>query len=250
MLLRRITQHVREQNWFAVIIDFCIVVIGILIAFQITDWNEDRVEAEREIVLLKRLHFDFERIVGWGERNMHWVYEAPGNTSWLIEQIRADRRPEMDDTFKDAAMASIYLFATFEHSPTYQELVSTGTLSRISNPDLRDSLANYGRSRDADKAVTEGLFAVQNSGVMREAIQFQTWEAGGEAFDGLEEVTVPLSFDWEALKETQAHLQVVLQNHLYIRGWKHQTFTEAKKIMILIKKELELSDTSISEGQK
>lgn len=42
MILRSITKHVREQNWFAVALDFLIVVIGILIAFQITNWNEAR----------------------------------------------------------------------------------------------------------------------------------------------------------------------------------------------------------------
>ena len=42
MILRRITQHVKEQNWFAVGLDFIIVVAGILIAFQITNWNEDQ----------------------------------------------------------------------------------------------------------------------------------------------------------------------------------------------------------------
>lgn len=42
MILRRITQHVKEQNWFAVVLDFFIVVAGILIAFQVTNWNEQR----------------------------------------------------------------------------------------------------------------------------------------------------------------------------------------------------------------
>ena len=42
MLLRRITEHVKDQNWFAILIDFVIVVAGILIAFQITEWNETR----------------------------------------------------------------------------------------------------------------------------------------------------------------------------------------------------------------
>lgn len=40
MLLRRITNHVSNQNWFAVFLDFLIVILGILIAFQITNWNE------------------------------------------------------------------------------------------------------------------------------------------------------------------------------------------------------------------
>ena len=42
MILRHITQHVKEQNWFAVLVDFLIVVVGILMAFQITNWSEQR----------------------------------------------------------------------------------------------------------------------------------------------------------------------------------------------------------------
>ena len=44
MLLRSLTKHVREQNWFAVALDFLIVVAGILIAFQITNWSEEQSE--------------------------------------------------------------------------------------------------------------------------------------------------------------------------------------------------------------
>ena len=56
MLLRRITKHVKDQNWFAVALDFVIVVIGILIAFRITEWNEARSDAIAEQAMLERLH--------------------------------------------------------------------------------------------------------------------------------------------------------------------------------------------------
>ena len=42
MRFRRVSEHVKDQNWFAVVLDFLIVVAGILIAFQITNWNEAR----------------------------------------------------------------------------------------------------------------------------------------------------------------------------------------------------------------
>ena len=48
MLLRSITKHVKDQNWFAVALDFFIVVVGILIAFQITNWNEARADRRLE----------------------------------------------------------------------------------------------------------------------------------------------------------------------------------------------------------
>jgi len=63
LLLRSVSQHVKDQNWFAVGLDFFIVVAGILIAFQITNWSEtrqqnvqteqalDSIEAELSILL-------------------------------------------------------------------------------------------------------------------------------------------------------------------------------------------------------
>lgn len=34
MLLRRVLLHVRQQNWFAVLLDFVIVVVGVFIGVQ------------------------------------------------------------------------------------------------------------------------------------------------------------------------------------------------------------------------
>ena len=42
MLLRRITEHVKAQNWFAVALDFLIVVTGVFIGIQVSNWNEAR----------------------------------------------------------------------------------------------------------------------------------------------------------------------------------------------------------------
>ena len=42
MLLRRITKHVKEQSWFAVGLDFVIVVVGVFIGLQVANWNDGR----------------------------------------------------------------------------------------------------------------------------------------------------------------------------------------------------------------
>ena len=41
MLLRRLTQHVNEQNWFALVLDFVIVVIGVGLALMAEQWISD-----------------------------------------------------------------------------------------------------------------------------------------------------------------------------------------------------------------
>ena len=69
MLLRSITKHVREQNWFAVALDFFIVVVGILIAFQITEWSEQRQEASLETTYLNRLAADLDETISYLDRS-------------------------------------------------------------------------------------------------------------------------------------------------------------------------------------
>lgn len=45
MILRRLADSFRRQDWFAVMIEFVLVVAGILPALQISNWNEARAAA-------------------------------------------------------------------------------------------------------------------------------------------------------------------------------------------------------------
>ena len=47
MILARLSRAVREQNWFAVVLEFVIVIAGVVIGFQVTAWNAERAERAR-----------------------------------------------------------------------------------------------------------------------------------------------------------------------------------------------------------
>lgn len=55
MILRRVMEHVRDQNWAAVGIDFCIVVIGVFFGIQVANWNDARAEERRGSAYAGRL---------------------------------------------------------------------------------------------------------------------------------------------------------------------------------------------------
>lgn len=55
MLLRSVIKHVKAQSWFAVGLDFAIVVVGVFLGIQIGNWNEERVFDNREQALLAEL---------------------------------------------------------------------------------------------------------------------------------------------------------------------------------------------------
>lgn len=50
MILRRLTENLRTQNWTAITIEFLIVVMGVFIGTQVANWNQQRlakIETER-----------------------------------------------------------------------------------------------------------------------------------------------------------------------------------------------------------
>lgn len=55
MILRRITQHVKDQNWFAVGLDFFIVVVGVFIGIQVANWNDSNANHKAYLQALERL---------------------------------------------------------------------------------------------------------------------------------------------------------------------------------------------------
>lgn len=58
MILRRVIEHVKAQNWTAVALDFVIVVMGVFIGIQVSNWNAARAERAREAIYLASLAKD------------------------------------------------------------------------------------------------------------------------------------------------------------------------------------------------
>ena len=60
MLLRRVIQHVKHQDWFAVALDFVIVVVGVFIGIEVANWNSERAGYQRETEALVELRNELE----------------------------------------------------------------------------------------------------------------------------------------------------------------------------------------------
>jgi hypothetical protein len=101
-IVRRVIAHVKTQNWFAAGIDFLIVVLGVFIGIQVSNWNEARVEERRReqiaealvtslrdsIAVQTRFISEVERgLAGWqeaygrGERPVPFYYRIKGSDS-------------------------------------------------------------------------------------------------------------------------------------------------------------------------
>ena len=55
MFLRRLTANLRAQNWTAITLEFLIVVVGVFIGTQVSNWNQERLERRETERLLVHL---------------------------------------------------------------------------------------------------------------------------------------------------------------------------------------------------
>ena len=159
MLLRRITEHVKAQNWFAVFLDFLIVVVGILIAFQITEWNEARADRQKEVEffesVLENLRSDLAEydstltVTEWRMSAINQINREITGTDIphsLINPLEVQEiiepTPEFD--FGTAGPTAIAFLATFEGDRSaFDALISTGDIRIIRNKKLLKELQDY-----------------------------------------------------------------------------------------------------------
>ena len=232
MRLRSLTKHIREQNWFAVALDFFIVVVGILIAFQITSWNEARDERAQEQIWLTRLYGDFERILVQGNYLTPRMNAQVPAIQRVIGHIRSGVPPKLEGEFFDDLQKINQVWVHMELSPTYSELVATGELSKIRNETLRDKLAEYRRSNESDEILLQGQLRVRDNVVIDRAVQYSV--------QNTEYLTTyfPEDYDWDALVAAEAELQVIYRSQILRTDWQQQSLDLANEIYALLEQEI------------
>ena len=63
MIFRRLAQNLRDQNWTAITIEFVLLVVGVFLGIQVANWNEARIDHEREHLLLVELRAELDEAV-------------------------------------------------------------------------------------------------------------------------------------------------------------------------------------------
>jgi uncharacterized membrane-anchored protein YhcB (DUF1043 family) len=58
MILRRLSQSLKEQNWTAIWIEFLLLVVGVFLGIQVANWNAERIEQAKTIKILDAFRAD------------------------------------------------------------------------------------------------------------------------------------------------------------------------------------------------
>jgi len=134
MLLRRISKHVNSQNWFAVAVDFVIVVVGVFIGLQFSNWNDERLMQERANILLERLEADFGVDV-WIAINLHKYHQQVFQDSLQVLNDINGSAPIGDEEFLISAYRATQ-FNRFNKTSIYETLISSGGLELVGGTEI------------------------------------------------------------------------------------------------------------------
>jgi hypothetical protein len=138
MILRRLTQHVKDQNWFAVALDFLIVVVGILIAFQITNWSEARGEKAQANELVARMVSEAASTRGELKDYRGFHKELSESANELTLALNNNERCLAMDETLTLLILQISDFPPPRFSlPNAEQALETGSLSLIRSSELQ-----------------------------------------------------------------------------------------------------------------
>jgi hypothetical protein len=148
MLLRRVIEHVRAQNWTAVGIDFAIVVVGILLALQISDWNLARQDRVRERAYLARIAAELEQSFHDIEYSIEIAQEREALGRMLIDSVNNEEPVRADP--------GRYLLALLKGGFTYA-------------PEIRMHSTSSGRAATSGSSRTRRCWSRSRSSTPRSA---------------------------------------------------------------------------------
>jgi hypothetical protein len=144
MILRRVVEHAKTQNWFAVTLDFFIVVMGVFIGIEVANWNQARQDRQEErryySQLLVDLRGDLKTFAG-AER-LAGLYDHAAEL--VIDRLNGKAPPQASPGRMATAIHHAgWIYIPYASRGTYNELVSTGNLRLLRDPELKSEIANY-----------------------------------------------------------------------------------------------------------
>ena len=137
MIIRRVAQAVREQNWFTVAVEVAVVVAGIFIGLQVDDWNQQRLERESDQRALALFIDELDLMLQEAGIDLAHVDETMlGLSSGMGIALKCDATTEERALLTNAIGNTLNWRVPDIRPSGLAEIGNSGTLARLGNPEL------------------------------------------------------------------------------------------------------------------
>lgn len=163
-----------EQNWFAVVIDFVIVVVGVFIGIQVSNWNDAQGDQRLGHYYTQRLIVDLEDDLAASSS----LFEYYNQVLMSVEQANELFLAETPDA--QAVVTAAYRASEFNNNPTnsatWDQIVSSGHIGLLPNVATERGLSEYYKFQESLNAgsyrVLESPYRIAVRSLIPLSIQF------------------------------------------------------------------------------
>ncbi|MEM7431781.1 MAG: hypothetical protein AAF351_07555 [Pseudomonadota bacterium] len=144
MIVRRIREHIQRQDWFALALDFVIVVVGVFVGLQAQDWNTNRAERAAEKDALARLITEYQVNLGILDYDRERSVRSEKATNTLIGMISPDPAPVTVNATLNETFSNIFTNPKFvPNLGTTNSLIASGDIRLIRDPEIQRLLTQW-----------------------------------------------------------------------------------------------------------
>lgn len=172
MMLLRFSKHIRNYDWFAVVVEILVLIVGVFLGFQVTEWNQERILSSQQQMYVERIKSDLLDDIRESDTVIRVNSLAMENIRYLENVIRNPSHAGLDPNKifqalgRPGGVRQVQL-----RRETFEELRNNGRLNVLENRELETALVEYYSNRDVRDQFN--FFGIESS------------LAYGEAADGL-----------------------------------------------------------------
>ena len=143
--------------------EILLVVIGILIALQVNNWNQDRTNKKAGKLIKQNIHEEFTKNQDLLKESQKLSNEALATGTTLMSLIGMEKHElatyNLDSLFNSSLMAEAYL----PTSHSLQDIMQSGRMNLLNNLELKNTILSWNAALDLFKEYKEVQTNWQNN---------------------------------------------------------------------------------------
>lgn len=199
MAIRRFREHIADQNWFAVLLDIGIVVIGVFLGIQASNWNAARTELGEARTYRTLIVDDLKANEAELLERIEYYLKVRDHALATMDAV--DSRGQLGEAFLIGAYQASQVSPIRMERSAYDEMIAGGMAKNFGQPAVRRQLSSYYAGTERLEAGT--IFSTgYRDHIRREmsyAVQRRLRERCSDrvnvSANGLEDISLPVRCD-------------------------------------------------------
>lgn len=153
-MLRRMSQALRRLDWLAISVEFVLLVLGVFLGIQVSNWNAALIEKREARDAMQRLENDLRLSVKLTQGGIDSMTDIAHRSDLVFHRLRDCNLPENErDDFASGLYGLGKILSARLVRTTFDELRDSGRLGLIGDAELRRELDDNARKQDSHEVV-------------------------------------------------------------------------------------------------